>query len=192
LLRLGVLRHPIAEQSGSMNGETTMQVNRVYIHREFDRIGHAELRAPDGKWTLDGKELPAASIEHLLNFALQTLQDAYAGAKSADEATANWEKKRAKLYDGTIGTRGGNAGEEPWTRFVREIVRKLLTGENAAKYAAMKGETDARKDFVDELFAKQPEAARAKIEAMAKEMLAEELKKKAENAKMTKGLGIEL
>lgn len=168
-----------------------MNVNRIYTHKTLGRIGHVELVAPEGTWTLDGQKLPEQSVEHLLNFALQTLQDAYAGADSADEAAANWEKKRAKLLDGTIGTRGGSGGEEPHVPFIRAIIRKLLGDANRKAYKAL-GDAKAKNEFLDALFAKQPDAARAKIESAAREELAADLARKAEAAKVANGLGVEL
>lgn len=82
-----------------------MQVKRTYEHKTFGNIGSVEFTVPDGAFSLGDKVLPASSVEHLMTFALQTLQDAYAGAKDATEAKANFEKKLTKLIEGTIGTR---------------------------------------------------------------------------------------
>ena len=92
--------------------------NRVFTKRETEksdwsgRIGATELKV-DGKgiWWLDGTELPQASADYLANFALQSLQDAYAGASSLDDATKRWEAKRTALLDGTIGARSGGGGD---------------------------------------------------------------------------------
>lgn len=91
-------------------------VNRVFTKRETEksawsgRIGAVELVANVESVTIGGKTLPEASVEYLLNFSLQSLQDAYAGADDLTEATANWEKKLAALMEGTIGVRSGGGG----------------------------------------------------------------------------------
>jgi len=84
-----------------------MLINREYNHRRFGLIGKVDLVVPEGAWKLDGKILPASSVEHLATFALQTLQDAYAGNETKVEAEANWAKKLVRLLEGTLGTRGG-------------------------------------------------------------------------------------
>lgn len=91
-------------------------IARVFTKRETEksnwsgRVGSVEGVADINKIVLNGNELGAASINYLLNFSLQSLQDAYAGAESLAEATANFEKKLAALLDGTIGVRGAGGG----------------------------------------------------------------------------------
>lgn len=110
-----------------------MKTTRYYVHRTHGEIGEVTLVAPDGKWALDGKELPASSIEHLLNFALQTLQDAYAGAKNEAEAVGAFESKRDRLLDGSIGVRGTGEGVSEETAVARSIMRGLIKDKLGAK-----------------------------------------------------------
>lgn len=137
-------------------------VNRVFAKRETEnslwsgRLGVAELKVDGkGKWWLDGNELPAASAAYLATFALQSLQDAYAGAKSQADAVAAWEKKRNALLAGTIGVRTGGGGDsDPLATFRRAIVRKALTGDNAAEYKAIPSDDQkARGEWLDAKYA---------------------------------------
>lgn len=147
-----------------------MQVNRVFNHRTYGRIGAVELTVDKGKWTLDGKELPERSIEYLMNFALQSLQDAYAGADSLTDAQAAFEKKRDAIIAGTIGLRSASTSEEPHMPFVRAIIRKALGDANKAKYEAIPSDDQtARKEFLNSLFEGLDEEKRAKVEAIAKQ-----------------------
>lgn len=176
-----------------------IEISRVYTKRETEksnwsgRIGAVTLAIDpaiveddngqatgiDLVFTLDGKELPLNSVEHLLTFALQSLQDAYAGAESLDEAIGAWEKKRNRLYEGTLGTRDGSGGEEPYMRLVRDIIRTKMSDEKKAEYKAMKGDGDARKDFLDAIFDAMPEEKQTVVVDAAKRMLAAELAAKA-------------
>lgn len=142
------------------------KVTRNYVHRDHGKIGHVELEAPNGKWKLDGEELPASSIDHLLTFALQTLQDAYAGADSADDAKGRWSKKRDALIAGTVGVRTG--GVDPVVAETRRLVRNAVKAkEGAEKVKAM---TD---DELDAIVAKNGDtftnAAKASLELKRKQ-----------------------
>lgn len=169
-------------------------VDRVYTKRETDksnwsgRIGAVTLaiepflnddNQPEVRVILDDRELPQASVDHLFTFALQSLQDAYAGAESLDEAIGAWEKKRAKLYEGTLGVRNGAGGEEPYMRFVRDIIRTKMDDAKKAEYKAIKGDSDARTEFLDNIFDSMPEEKQARVVDAAKAMLAEEVRAKA-------------
>lgn len=131
-------------------------MQRIYTHRSFGNIGSVELVAPEGKWTLDGKELPGASVDHLVNFALQTLQDSYAGAKTADEAKADFIKKYDKLIAGTLGLRGGD-GADAFTIEARSLTRavvKASMGVKSPEWAKFTGLDDkAQLAKLDEWFA---------------------------------------
>lgn len=97
---------------------------RGYNHRTFGQIGTVELVIDNAVWFLDGKEIPKVSREYLLNFALQSLQDAYAGSENLTEATAAFEKKRDAILAGTIGVRGETVNET--VHVARIIVRRYL------------------------------------------------------------------
>lgn len=103
-------------------------VAREFAHRTHGEIGAATLQVMGtDKVVLNGKELPGRSVEYLLTFALQSLQDAYAGAKSSDEARAMFEKKLAAITDGTIGVRGSSGGGvSELTKVSRSVAREML------------------------------------------------------------------
>lgn len=126
---------------------TTHDVARTFTHRTFGEIGKIAMVADVAKVTIDGKEIPETSVEYLLHFALQSLQDAYAGAKNATEAAANFDKKLKALVEGTIGTRtGGNAGVTEEVAVQRSITRTMFKAKAGAKseaWAKFTGLTDA-------------------------------------------------
>ena len=135
-------------------------VARVFTKRETEksawsgRVGHAELFvSDDGAWTLDGKVLPRVSIEYLMNFSLQSLQDAYAGADSMDEAQANWTKKYNALVEGTIGQRSSDGVDEE-TRVARKVVLAALI----AKYGKDSEQAKSDEAALDALFEKNKKA----------------------------------
>lgn len=99
-----------------------LTINRAFASRAFGDIGSVTFIAPEGEYAVNGKALPASSVNHLLTFALQTLQDAYAGAKNADEAVGAFNGKLDKLLAGTIGTRSGGSGVTERDKVARIIV----------------------------------------------------------------------
>lgn len=122
-----------------------MEINRTFAHRTFGAIGNAVFETPKGKYVLNGHELPESSVAHLMTFALQTLQDAYAGAKSTDEALGAYNGKLDKLLNGTIGTRSGGDGVDERTRVARSIVRgavKAKFGGKSPEWATFTGLSD--------------------------------------------------
>lgn len=139
-----------------------MIINRNYSHKRFGEVGSAEFVAPDGTFFLDGSVLPDASVRHLLTFALQTLQDAYAGAENADEAIAAFLKKREKLLDGTLGERTGT-GVDAFTAVMRQVVRPIVKAKlgGAVWKTLSEPERIAR---IDAAFAKNDEKLRPLVE----------------------------
>ena len=120
----------------------------VAIIREFARrddtspIGTIRMTG-EASLAIDGKPLPATSVEYLMNFALQSLQDSYAGAKSFDDAKAAWEGKLAKVIEGTVGARGPGSAVSDETKIGREIARDRLRAVGGAKWKAYKDADDA-------------------------------------------------
>lgn len=118
---------------------------RSYTHRTYGNIGAVTFGVPKGKFTLNGSELPEASVDHLMVFALQTLQDAYAGAKSTDEALGAFNGKLDKLLNGTIGTRGSGDGADERTRVARSVTMaaaKAKFGSKSPEWATFTGLSD--------------------------------------------------
>jgi hypothetical protein len=168
----------------------TTQIERTFSHRTLGHVGQASLTVDKGKWALDGEPLPEPSVEHLMTFALQSLQDAYAGAASLEEAQAAFAKKRTRLLEGTVGTHSA-ASEEPHMPYVRRIIRTALTGDNKAAYDAI-GSDDkkARTAFLNERFAGLDEKRQATVVASAQAALRadQEAKKVARSATGSLGL----
>ena len=159
-----------------------MEYNRSYTHRTYGKIGDVTFTVPKGKYAINGNELPESSVAHLMTFALQTLQDAYAGAKSTDEALGAFNGKLDKLLNGTIGTRGSGDGADERTRVARSVVMaaakakfgakspewKTFTGlDDDAKNAKLDGWYEANKAAFDEPIDEEMERRRAKREAKA-------------------------
>lgn len=174
------------------NGESIMTnytVARGFTHRTFGDIGAVNLVADVAKVTIDGKELPETSVEYLLNFALQSLQDAYAGAKNGTEAAANFDKKLKALIEGTIGVRtGASAGVTEEVAVQRSITRTMAKTKMGAKseaWAKFTGFTDAEQsEKLDAWY----EANKAALEPAVKEELAR--REKARKAKALLGSAV--
>lgn len=157
-----------------------MQTVRNFAHKRFGEIGRVVLEADVKTVKLNGKPIPEGSIEYLMNFALQSLQDAYAGATDEAEAKASWQKRFDRLVEGKIGVREGGSGVSEEVRVARTIVRaklkaKLTKGDYEAKY---KDDDEA----VDAVFAKNKD----KLQPFVDERLAELKKERERKAKLAK------
>lgn len=115
---------------------------RIYSKRETERsswsgrIGDCNLQLNvEGPVLLNGQTIPASSVEYLLNFALQSMQDAYAGADSLSAAIGAFEKKRDAIITGTLGARGYGDGVSHFQTIARRIVRGLFKAKYGAKSA---------------------------------------------------------
>jgi hypothetical protein len=156
---------------------TKLIASRTYDHKVYGRIGVAELEVEAAGGitvTLNGQILPGQSVEHLLTFALQTLQDAYAGAENAEDASYRFAAKLERILTGTLGTRSGGNGVDDFTRLMRMVLRPLV--KEAAGAAAWKElDEEARVAAIDAAYAAQGDEGR--------EMIAEAVeRKKAEIA----------
>lgn len=158
--------------------------SRSYAHKVYGQIGAVTMTSPDGEWTLNGAPLPERSVDHLLTFALQTLQDAYAGADSADVAKTKFVDKLAKLIVGTLGTRSasGEAVDDA-TRHMRIIMRPLVAA-NFGKLAWKATEEEEKIEYIDEAYDGLADDDRAAIDEAVAEAIAAE--------KRAKGLSIKL
>lgn len=169
-----------------------MEITRSYTHRTFGTIGEVTLVAPKGKWMLDGKELPEASVSHLVTFALQTLQDAYAGAKDKAEAEGAFNAKYDRLVAGTLGTRGSGSGVDERTRVQRSVVFAALKAKFGAKspeWAEFTGRTDeAQAERLDEVYAENESVFAGAVDAE----LAERAAKRARKAGLAGAVDITL
>lgn len=145
-----------------------MEVKRTYIRKGFE-MATVALVAPNGKWKLDGKELPDGSVAHLMTFALQTLQDAYAGASDQAEADANFEKKYAKLVAGEIGVRG--TGVDSFTKVCRSVAREMLRAKMAQAGRPYKDFTSKSAEEQNDVLDKIVNDYREVVEAEAKKRI---------------------
>lgn len=169
-----------------------MEYNRNFTHRTFGAIGSVVFTVPKGKYAINGTELPQSSVDHLMVFALQTLQDAYAGAKSTDEALGAFNGKLDKLLNGTIGTRGSGDGADERTRVARQLVRGLVKakyGSKSSEWAAFTGLDDAAQNAkLDAMYA----ANEAALSGAVDEKIAELAAARAKRADLGKTVEIAL
>lgn len=169
-----------------------MEYNRTFTHRTFGKIGDVVFTVPKGKYVLNGTDLPESSVAHLMTFALQTLQDAYAGAKSTDEALGSFNQKLDKLLNGTIGTRTGGDGADERTRVARQLVRGLVKtkyGSKSTEWASFTGLSDTEQNAkLDALYA----ANEAALSGAVDEKLAELAAARAKRADLGKVVEIAL
>lgn len=130
-----------------------MEYPRSFTHRTFGAIGAVTFETPKGRYAINGQVLPESSVAHLMTFALQTLQDAYAGAKSTDEALGAYNGKLDKLLNGTIGTRAAGDGADERTRVARSVMyaaAKAKFGAKSPDWATFTGlDDDARNAKLD-------------------------------------------
>lgn len=159
----------------------TYTINRSYAHRVHGAIGNVELVAPGGQYVLNGHELPPQSVEHLLTFALQTLQDAYAGADNRDEAVGAFDAKYDRLMNGTLGTRSGSGGVDEFTLVMRQVTRgaiKAKFGAKSPEWAMFTGFSDAEQnDNLAAIYAKNEAKLKPLVEAKVAERKAERERK---------------
>lgn len=167
-------------------------IKRTFTHKTFGLIGEVALDAAVTKMQIDGQNIPQGSVEYLLNFALQSLQDAYAGAKNQTEAVAAFEKKRDALIAGTIGVRVGGASVGDETRIGRNLIKQALKakmGKDSPEWAEFTGLSDADQNTkLDELLAKNREKLAPRIEAEVAALKAERERK----AKLAKTSDLDL
>lgn len=165
-------------------------IARAFDHKTHGRIGLVEVVAEVGSITIGGKKLPDTSVEYLLNFAMQNLQDAYAGADSAADAVGRFQKKLDRLLEGTIGTREAGDGASAETRAIRGVIGDMLRGAGKWKEVIGALDEDKREAALDEIFAKQPEAKQTAIRTTAQERMAEAAARKAQAKELASGLSL--
>ncbi len=157
-------------------------VKRAFEHKTHGQIGAVHLVADVAKVAIDGKELPGKSVEYLLNFALQSLQDAYAGAKNEAEAKAMFAKRLENVIAGTIGQRVGGGGQSEETRVTLSVVRAILKAKLTAEaYAQYKDDDEAVMAAFDK--------NKAKLQPFVDERLEELRKERERKAKLVKNAG---
>ena len=162
-------------------------IKRTFARRADDEpIGTVTLKG-EASLSINDKPLPGKSIEYLANFALQSLQDAYAGAGSYDEACTAWKSKLDKLVAGTIGMKTG--GIDPWLAEARKVFRpvwlaalEVKDSDKAKLYKSKDTSAEDRNAMLDEAIDKNREAVEQMVEA--------ERAERAKRAEAAKGLDI--
>jgi hypothetical protein len=167
-----------------------METNRTFTHRTFGAIGAVAFETPKGRYAINGQVLPESSVAHLMTFALQTLQDAYAGAKSTDEALGAYNGKLDKLLNGTIGTRAAGDGADERTRVARSVTMaaaKAKFGAKSPEWATFTGlDADAQAAKLDGWY----EANRAAFDPAVDEEMARRAAKRAAKADLAGSVDI--
>lgn len=169
---------------------TKFNIARAFDHKSHGRIGIVEMECDIKSVTIGGVALPDASVEYLMTFALQNLQDAYAGANSAADAQARWAKKLDRLMKGEIGVREAGDGASAETKAIRAIIGDSLRAAGKWKEVIGALDEDKRDDALDAIFAKQPEAKQTALRAAAQERMAEAAARKAAAKEMASGLAL--
>lgn len=152
------------------------KLNKLAIVREFARrnggaIGKVRVEGEFGAFTIqrdtgDAVSLPAASVEYLVEFGLQSLQDAYAGKTTDAESRAAFDAKYAKLVAGDMSA---GAAKLPLADRVA-IDMAALTKSGKVAYAAIgkdvvgRALTNARLAIARDMLAKH-EAFRKAVDA---------------------------
>lgn len=163
-------------------------VARDFAHKQHGAIGSVKLSATVGSVELDGKALPDRSIEYLLTFALQSLQDAYAGADNAEDAQAKFDKKLESIVQGTIGVRTGGGGLTEMQKVSRAVAREMIRAAYAKAGKAYGDFTSLSTADQNEKLDSVVDKHREVVEAEAKKRIA--AKSKIADAVDLDGLGI--
>jgi uncharacterized protein (UPF0335 family) len=172
-----------------------MQVVRNFVKRATEKsswdgdIGRVMLETDATVIKLNGKPIPAQSMEYLLTFALQSLQDAYAGAQSLDEAKGNWEKKLAAITEGTLGQRSGGGSVSEETKVARQITKQALKAKIAKGEMTEEEWKDLSDERLDEVFGKNEAKLRPLVDARIAE-LKKERERKAKLAQSASDLDL--
>lgn len=154
-----------------------MDITKKFITRETSaapgvHFGTVNLTVPDKGWKLDGKPLGGNAVAYLGTYALQCLQDTYAGVGTSvtvDDARKRFAARYDSLIDGTVGLR--REGEPAIVQYRRGVVRDKLGPDNRAKYKAL--EPADRPAFLDNVYGGAPDSVRAAIDKMAERLMAE-------------------
>ena len=146
-----------------------MKLERTYVHHDHGPIGSVVIEVKDNKFVVNGKVVPDSSQVHLMRYASQSLQDSYAGAKSAEDAVAAFETRMTRLVDGTIGEKG--TALTPLEKKMNSIARQVIKAELKRKGRPAKDFTDLDKDKQADVIEKLINANRKEIEGKAKEAL---------------------
>ena len=179
-----------------------VNVNRAFEKRASKdgtqpgfRVGNIESTWEVGAVTINGQEVSAKGVEHLLNFAFQSLQDAYAGSENETDATEAFAGKLARIIEGSIGVRAAGDGVSA----VQAEIRSLIRGDVKKAFDAANGkdawkglEEKARVEVIDGVFESQPDEVKTALNAAATEAVERKRAEAAARANAVSGAGIKI
>lgn len=171
----------------------TVNVNRVYETRESSRLGQVRIGQVEAVidvagFTINGQPVHPAGVEHLLHFAFQSLQDAYAGAENEPDARAAFNGKLERILKGTIGVREAGSGVSALMSAIRTLLRPDVKAAHGAEtWKAML--EDARLAAIDAVWEDQDDDTKAAYTAAAQEELDRKRAEAERLAKVKAGLG---
>jgi hypothetical protein len=110
-------------------------------------------------------EIPADSIEYLINFGLQFLQDAYAGKPDLTYAIAAHRQRRDRFISGNMRSRAVAPKVSSWQAEARRFMLNFIRNNDAAKvkYAALP-DAKARTAYLDERIVANIDTIKPKID----------------------------
>lgn len=148
-------------------------IDRTFQHAKYGKLGHIKLTAPNEGWSLETDEdlfeLDANAVAHLLNFSLQTFQDAYAGAKDETSARAAFEKKLNRAVQGLIGVRASGPRDPVRTKAIANAMSTLTIKDAKEKRLAAIKMVEADKGWLEDAQADLDRAAKRAAEQAARE-----------------------
>lgn len=122
-----------------------LSVTRSFEKRFTDKSGWGGTVAPDVTlkiddhvWSIEhaGKayELDKGTREGLMDFALQCLQDSYAGAEDLADAQKRFNSKLENIVDGSWGSDTRGSGVNQWLYEARNVVRGIYQADDEKAY----------------------------------------------------------
>lgn len=179
---------------------TVVPVNRNFEKRAAKdgstagfKIGSITSDWEIGTVTINGQVVPEKGVEHLLNFAFQSLQDAYAGQTVETDAVAAFNDKLARILDGTIGVRvagdGVSAVQAEMRSLSRPQVKAAYDRDNGKD--AWKGLDEAtRVSIIDSVIESQPDDVKAALNKAAVESIEKKRAEAASKAALIGSIGL--
>src|SRR5690606_4495498 len=134
-----------------------------------------EKGVPDSGYvmTFDPKDYPAEILAQLtIHGAIQKIGDAAAG-KSGEDALKAMQAVIDALKAGDWGRTRGGTGEEPVMRYVRQVIRGLLSDASKAEFKAV--DAKERDDWLQAKFDGLDEAKQARVREAAEKLMEEDL-----------------
>ena len=176
----------------------TFSFARNYVHKSHGDIGRAAIRVTDKgdiELSINGSDfqaLESAGAEHMLSYALQSFQDAYAGSDDRDAAIAAFNAKSDRVLDGTIGTGGGASARSAHDQAVIDVVSAILAKSPKAKAFKSAKASGKSKMIADVIDKNKDNEALASAVAEREAVIERERKEAAELKKAASGLDLDI